>query len=151
MRFSLKVILIVLIILGINYWKEQKELKEMTEMIKTLQFASSEELDQLIIKKYPEELTYSSFKDDELKQMIHTFNILEMKEVKRLKRSDHYTKIILKEDGGINQYKEFTLYHKGFIEYKEGSLVGDKVIYYQADPAQVNNALDSILAEKEFE
>ena len=153
MRFSLKVILIVLIILGINYWKEQKELKEMTEMIKTFQFASSEELDQLIIKKYPEELTYSSFKDDELKQMIHTLKILEMKEVKRLKRSDYYTKIILKEkeDGGTNQYKEFTLYHKGFIEYKEGSLVGDKVIYYQADPAQVNNALDSILAEKEFE
>jgi len=50
MRFSLKVILIVLIILGINYWKEQKELKKMTEMIKTFQFASSEELDILASK-----------------------------------------------------------------------------------------------------
>ena len=50
MRVILKVVLIVSIIFGINYWKEQKELKKMTEMIKTFQFASSEELDILASK-----------------------------------------------------------------------------------------------------
>lgn len=151
MRVIISIVLIVLTVFGINYWKEQKELEEMNEMIKTFQFALSEELDQLIIKKYPEELNYSSFKDDELEQVIHTFENLDMNEVKQIKLSDNYTKLLLKEDAGIDQHMEFNVYDNGFIEYKEGSLVGGKVIYYQADPAQLHNALDSILAGKALE
>ena len=121
MRVIIRIVLIVLIVFGINHWKEQKELEEMTDMIKTFQFALPEELDQLIIKKYPEELNYSSFKDDELEQVIDTFENLDMNEVKQVKLSDNYTKLLLKEDAGINQYMEFNVYDNGFIEYKEGS------------------------------
>lgn len=148
-KIILSVIMIPILFLT-YYLVEQYHLSETSKILEDFQFVTPERLNSLSIVQYPEKRVYTSFHDDEVQQMLKTFNKLDLKKTKRLSMSENYTKIRFMEDG-LQYYFEYHLYDNGFIKYVEDGLAGGKNITYKMEEEKLNTILGSLLMGKTLE
>ncbi|WP_341323319.1 hypothetical protein NSQ62_07560 [Solibacillus sp. FSL H8-0523] len=134
----------------IYYGVEQYRLKEMSEILQEIEVVSPERFNKLSIIQYPEQQNYVSFDYDEVQATFRALKKLEVKEAKRLKESENYTKIRLLEDGS-HQFVEYYFYDNDSIQFVEEGLVAFRSVTYQVDEAELHTVLDSLLAGKTFD
>lgn len=148
-RIILSLLMIPIVFLT-YYLVEQYHLREASKILEDFQFVEPERLNYLSIVQYPEKRVYTSFHDDEVRQMLNTLNELELKKAKLESMSENYTKLRFMEDGS-HGYIEYYLYDNGFIKYVEDSLAGGRSITYKMEEEKLNEFLASLLKGKTLE
>lgn len=144
------VITIFIFVFLTYYLVDQYRQYELSKVMEDFQFVTPERLNHLSIVQYPEERIYTSFHYDEVQEILHTFNKLELEKKKRLLTSENNTKIRLIEDGSY-QFIEYYLYDNGFINYVEDGSVGYRNITYKMEEEELEELLTSLLTGKTLE